>query len=66
MEFDLCDGNILGIGNGNPNSHHIDTDSKIEFFNSKAQVIVESGKSKLRARCGSMCSEIELEWRKGR
>ena len=66
VEFDLCDGNILGIGNGNPNSHHIDTDSKIEFFNSKAQVIVESGKSKLRARCGSMCSEIELEWRKGR
>ena len=60
VEFDISDGNILGIGNGNPNSHHIDADSKIEFYNSKAQIIVESGKSKLKARCGDMCSEIEL------
>lgn len=60
VEFSTENGCILGVGNGNPNSHHIDADSKIEFYNSKAQIIVESVKSKLKARCGDMCSEIEL------
>jgi len=48
-EFEVVEGTVLGIGNGNPNSHHLDTSRKLEFFNSRAQVIVQ-GKTKIRCR----------------
>ena len=48
-EFEVVEGTVLGIGNGNPNSHHLDTSRKLEFFNSRAQVIVQ-GKIKIRCR----------------
>ena len=32
-------GDILGVGNGNPNSHHLDKGNKISLFHGKAQII---------------------------
>ena len=61
VEFNISNGYILGVGNGDPNSHHIDSDFRIKFFNGKAQAIVMSDQSKLKAICKDMCSEIELE-----
>ena len=61
VEFYVSDGHILGVGNGDPNSHHIDSDSKIRFFDGKAQAIVMSGEAKLKAICKDMCCEICLQ-----
>ena len=62
VEFSVSDGYILGVGNGDPNSHHIDSDYKINFFNGKAQAIVMSNESKLKVICKDMCNEIELNY----
>ena len=60
VEFSVSDGYILGVGNGDPNSHHIDSDYKINFFNGKAQVIVMSNQLKLKAICKDLFGEIKL------
>ena len=39
ITFEVIGGRIVGIGNGDPNSHHIETDSKINLFHGKAQVV---------------------------
>ena len=36
------DGEILGVGNGNPNGHHHDRANKINLFNGMAQIITDS------------------------
>ncbi len=43
------DGEIIGVGNGDPNSHHLDSDNNIKLFHGYAQVIMR-GKS-LTAKC---------------
>lgn len=60
--FDVPEGVVLGVGNGNPNSHHREKASEIDFFNGRAQIIV-SGKrgGALVARCkGLLDAEFEL------
>lgn len=49
LTFEAINGKVIGVGNGNPNSHHIDSDFRIKMFNGKAQVIFE-GES-LAVRC---------------
>ena len=61
IDFAVTDGTILGVGNGDPNSHHIDSESSIKFFNGKAQVIVESKDGILSAKCGKMIAEIDFK-----
>ena len=45
---------ILGIGNGNPNSHHDEKGNSINFFNGKAQAIIKSKGGKVTAECKGM------------
>lgn len=57
---DFCEvmeisGDVIGIGNGNPNSHHIDTDCKIELFNGKAQIIA---RGKIKISCNGFEAEV--------
>ena len=59
-------GAIIGVGNGNPNSHEPDKASERSLFNGLAQVIVQSrregrGTLKLRASAdGLQATEVEL------
>lgn len=53
VHFSVCDGVILGVGNGDPNSHHHQKADKIRLFHGKAQLIVPAG-SKVTAKCAQM------------
>lgn len=59
VSFDAPTGTILGIGNGNPNSHHEQKAEEIALFHGRAQVIVRAGSGKLTARCGNLAA-IEM------
>lgn len=61
IDFSITDGIILGVGNGDPNSHHIDTDSSINLFDGKAQAIVQSKDGTLTAKCGEMSVKIDFK-----
>lgn len=52
--FDAPEGTILGIGNGDPNSHHEQKASAIALFHGRAQIIVHAGKGKLTAHCDGL------------
>ncbi len=51
---EITDGEVLGVGNGDPNSHHLDKAKKINLFDARAQMIV-SGKVKIK------CLDFEAE-----
>ncbi len=51
-------GRILGVGNGNPNSHHSEKAPEINFFNGKAQLIVRCTKGSVHLTCGDLTDEI--------
>ena len=40
LSFKMKKGEVLGVGNGNPNGHHADCANTVPFFNGKAQVVV--------------------------
>jgi beta-galactosidase len=42
VQFQIAGGRIIGVGNGNPNSHEPDKAMSRELFNGYAQVIVQS------------------------
>ncbi len=59
--FDAPKGSILGVGCGNPNSHHSEKGSEINFFNGRAQIILRGGEGKLVARCDGLAfAEMKL------
>lgn len=61
VSFDIPKGALLGVGNGNPNSHHDEKGTEINFFNGRAQIIVRGGEGKLVANCnGIKSAEMEL------
>lgn len=51
-------GRILGVGNGNPNSHHSEKASEINLFNGKAQVIVRCTKGCIKIQCEDLPETI--------
>ena len=55
--FSVSDGVILGVGNGDPNSHHHQKAERISLFNGKAQLIV-GAKSTVRAVCNGLESSL--------
>ena len=50
LEITVAEGTLLGVGNGNPNSHHHQKASCIHLFNGRAQVIVTAG-AKVQVGC---------------
>ncbi|MBO5453561.1 MAG: hypothetical protein J6A69_06315 [Clostridia bacterium] len=62
VTFSVEDGVILGVGNGDPNSHHNEKGNVINFFNGKAQIIVKSKKGKLTAKCENI-PDVSIELR---
>ncbi len=57
VAFSVSDGVILGIGNGDPNSHHHQKADKIRLFHGRAQLIVSAG-AKVTAKCAKMEATI--------
>ncbi len=41
LSFEVEHGKVIGVGNGDPNSHHLDVDTQIKLFHGKAQVVCE-------------------------
>jgi len=58
ISIECQDGRILGVGNGNPNSHHSEKAPEINFFNGKAQVIVRCTKGYVTLTCGNLKDEV--------
>ena len=54
ISIECQNGRILGVGNGNPNSHHSEKAPEINFFNGKAQVIIRCSKGSVRLTCGDL------------
>lgn len=54
ISIECQNGRILGVGNGNPNSHHSEKAPEINFFNGKAQVIIRCSKGGVRLTCGDL------------
>ena len=44
VQFEVSGGKIIGVGNGNPNSHEPDKATARSLYNGYAQVIVQSEK----------------------
>ena len=57
LSFSLEGGKILGVGNGDPNSHHDEKASSIRAFFGRAQVILSADTKALTVRCKNMVSE---------
>ena len=58
ISIECQNGKILGVGNGNPNSHHSEKAPEINFFNGKAQVIMRCSKGVVRLTCGDLTQEV--------
>ncbi len=54
VRFVLDGGRVLGVGNGDPNSHHADAAVKVPCFNGLAQVIVSGDTQALQADCDGL------------
>jgi beta-galactosidase len=57
VSFALSGGEVLGVGNGNPNSHHKDVAKKVPCFNGLAQIVVTGETKAITARCDGIKSE---------
>ena len=57
VEFFVTGGVILGVGNGDPNSHHHQKASRIRLFHGKAQIILSAG-GQVKAVCGKLEATI--------
>lgn len=53
VHFSVSDGVILGVGNGDPNSHHYQKAESIPLFHGRAQVIIRTGAT-VTAACGDL------------
>lgn len=53
----LDGGKILGVGNGNPNSHHNEKASSIRFFFGRGQVILSPEVKSITVKCENMKTE---------
>ncbi len=53
-------GRVLGVGNGDPNSHHRDTDTQIPLFHGRAQVIVTGEELSVCAQ-GYPCTTMKFK-----
>lgn len=62
VEFETDGGKVIGVGNGNPNSHEADKASKRHLFNGCVQAIVQlsDGVDKLKVR--ATAKGLESEW----
>lgn len=54
LHFTLDGGRVLGVGNGNPNSHHKDIADSVPAFNGLAQVIVTGQTKALQVDCDGL------------
>ena len=57
VTFSVSDGVILGVGNGDPNSHHHQKSESISLFHGKAQIIVRAGAT-VTATCKELTAVI--------
>jgi beta-galactosidase len=57
VTFSVSDGVILGVGNGDPNSHHHQKSESISLFYGKAQIIVRAGAT-VTATCKELTAVI--------
>ena len=60
LKMELRGGKILGVGNGNPNSHHDEKANSIRAFHGRAQIIVSADTASLAVKCGNMISRIDF------
>ena len=60
VKLTLENATVLGIGNGNPNSHHFEKGNSINFFNGYAQVIVNSNGGRVTAVCNNLTDSLEV------
>ena len=58
--FSSPDGEIIGVGNGNPTSHHLDSDKKISLFHGLGQVIMKG--NELVAECDGIKKAV-VKWK---
>lgn len=56
IQFTLDDGNVLGVGNGNPNSHYQDIALQVPAFNGLAQIVVTGDTKGLTVACAGLPS----------
>ena len=54
LRFTLDGGRVLGVGNGNPNSHHKDVANTLPAFNGLAQVIVTGDTRAVQVDCDGL------------
>ena len=58
VNFVLNGGEILGIGNGDPNDHHSEKASSIRVFNGRAQIIVTGNTKELSVNCNGLTDAV--------
>lgn len=51
VHFEIQNGRILGVGNGDPNGHHPDIADSVPLFHGCAQIIISGKDAKLKASC---------------
>ena len=61
ISFKLEGGNVLGVGNGNPNSHHKDVALQVPAFNGLAQIVVTGDTRALKVSTENL-NEVEIRW----
>lgn len=63
LTFDVENGNILGVGNGDPNSHEDDVSSERKLFHGKAQAIlapIDKGYVQIRVSAKELNLQTEI------
>jgi len=60
IEISLFKGKILGVGNGNPISHHDEKADSVFAFCGKAQIIVTGDTEKMSLKAGELSCEIKF------